>query len=137
MKKIVFVILLLPLLALGQEVAPGDARAVRRVIEAQIEAFKHDDAERAFSYAAPGIRNTFSTPENFMEMVRRQYAVVYRPRSIAFDAPVFLADDELVQPVRMTDADGRAWLAIYPMLRGPDGAWRTNGCQLQRVGVET
>jgi hypothetical protein len=125
------------LLAYGQAVPPADASAVRKVIEAQIEAFRHDDAARAFSYATPGIRETFGSPENFLEMVRTQYAAVYRPRSIAFDAPVFLGDDDLVQPVRLTDAGGRAWLALYPMQRGADRVWRTNGCQLRRVGQET
>jgi hypothetical protein len=33
--------------------------------------------------------------------------------------------------------DGRAWLALYPMQRGSDGIWRTNGCQLRRLGNET
>jgi hypothetical protein len=72
-----------------------------------------------------------------MEMVRSQYAVVYRPRSVAFDAPVYAGDGHIVQPVRLTDAEGRAWIAIYPMQRGPDGVWRTNGCQLRRLGHET
>ena len=131
------VIALTPLLAGAQGVSPGDARAVRRVIEAQIDAFRRDDAARAFSYATADIRLTFGTAENFLEMVRSQYAVVYRPRSVAFDPPIFVADGELVQPVRLTDAEGRAWVAIYPMQRGSDGVWRTNGCQLRRLGQET
>ena len=73
---------------------------MREVIEAQLDAFKRDDAARAFSYAAPGIRASFGTPENFMAMVRDGYAVVYRPRSVSFDAPM-LAGGELVQPVRI------------------------------------
>ena len=127
---------LLPFAALAQ-VRAEDAAAVRKVIEAQIDAFRKDDGKRAFSYATDSIRMTFVTPENFMEMVRTQYAVVYRPKSVAFDAPVALGDDELVQPVRLTDAEGRAWMALYPMQRGPDGVWRTNGCQLRRLGQET
>jgi len=102
------------------------------VIEAQLDAFKRDDAARAFSYAAPGIRATFGTPENFMAMVREEYAVVYRPSSLSFDVPM-MAGGELVQPVRMTDAAGRAWLALYPMEKQPDGSWRINGCQLARL----
>ena len=70
-------------------------------------------------------------------MVRTQYAVVYRPQSVAFEAPVPLGADELVQPVRMTDGEGRAWLAVYPMQRGADGVWRTNGCQIRRFGSAT
>jgi len=136
-RALLFAALLAPLLALGQEVAPQDARAVRQVIEAQIDAFKHDDAERAFSYATRGIRETFGSAENFMEMVRTHYGAVYRPRTVAFDAPVSFGDNDLVQPVRFTDASGRNWLALYPMQRGADGVWRTNGCQLRRIGQET
>jgi hypothetical protein len=130
------ILALLPLAGLAQ-VKAADAAAVRKVIEAQLDAFRKDDAPRAFSYATDGIRLTFGTAENFMEMVRSQYAAVYRPRSVAFDAPVYAGDDDLVQPVRLTDADGRAWIALYPMQRGPDGVWRTNGCQLRRIGQET
>jgi hypothetical protein len=118
----------------AQAVSPADARAVREVIEAQLDAFKRDDAARAFSYAAPGIRAAFGTAEKFMAMVREQYAVVYRPRSVSFDAPM-LAGAELVQPVHMTDAEGRAWVALYPMEKQPDGSWRINGCQLARLAA--
>jgi hypothetical protein len=127
---------LLPLFAQAQPqpltLAPHEARAVRAVIEAQLDAFRRDDSARAYSYAAPGIRATFGTPENFMEMVRTQYAVVYRPSSVAFEEPI-VADGQVVQPVRLTDAEGRAWLALYPMLREADGTWRINGCYLRRA----
>jgi hypothetical protein len=132
-----FLIALLPPAAVAQDVPREDALAVRQVIEAQLDAFRKDDAPRAFSYATDGIRLTFVTAENFMEMVRSQYAVVYRPRSVAFGPPELAGPDDIVQPVRMTDADGRAWLAIYPMQRGSDGVWRTNGCQLRKLGQET
>jgi hypothetical protein len=128
---------LAPLAAQAQAVSPQDAAAVRKVIEAQLDAFKKDDAKRAFSYATSGIRATFGTPKNFMEMVRTQYPVVYRPRSVTFLEPTSAGKDELMQPVRMTDADSRAWIAIYPMQRGDDGVWRTNGCRLRRLGHET
>lgn len=129
---------LAPLAANAQAVPAADAAAVRKVIEAQLDAFRKGDAARAFSYATNGIRMTFGTAENFMDMVRTEYPVVYRPRTVAFDAPIPLDDDgELVQPVRMTDADGNAWVALYPMQRGSDGVWRTNGCQLRRVGQQS
>ena len=113
-------------------VSSSDARAVRQVIEAQLDAFGKDDAARAFSLATTGIRESFGSAENFLEMVRRSYAVVYRPKSVLFEAPV-LIDGQVVQPVRMTDAEGRGWIALYPMQREPDGSWRTNGCQLGRL----
>ena len=128
---------LAPLVARAQTVSAADAAAVRKVIEAQLDAFRKDDAARAFAYATAGIRLAFVTAENFMEMVRSEYPVVYRPRTVAFDKPVPVDDDELVQPVRMTDDGGRTWIALYPMERGSDGVWRTNGCQLRRIGQES
>ena len=119
-------------LAGAQTVSDADARAVRQVIEAQLDAFKRGNAARAFSYAAPGIRDTFGTPEKFMAMVREQYTVVYRPRSVSFEEPLIVGED-LVQPVRMTDGYGHTWMAIYPMAKQPDGSWRINGCHLARL----
>ena len=127
-----FVLAPLVAAATGETVAPADARAIRSVIEAQIEAFRADDGPRAFGYATRGIRATFGTPEQFIHMVRTSYAVVYRPRSVAFEPPARVAD-EVLQPVRMTDAEGRAWLAVYPMQRGEDGGWQINGCRLARL----
>ena len=126
------VLALAPALAGAQTVPAADARAVRAVIEAQLEAFRRDDAPRAFSYATPGVRDSFGTPEKFMAMVREQYAVVYGPRSVSFEEPVIVGED-LVQPVRMTDGYGHAWMAIYPMAKQPDGSWRINGCHLARL----
>jgi DNA-binding transcriptional LysR family regulator len=132
------------LLALAPHVAPAqdavppeDARAVRATIEAQLEAFRRDDAARAFSLATPGIRATFGDAETFMDMVRSSYAVVYRPSSVTFETPRIIGG-ELVQPVRLTDAAGRGWLALYPMQRQSDGRWLTNGCQLAPLrGTQT
>jgi hypothetical protein len=143
MARILGTLLLAPLLALlplgaaaQPTVAPEVAREVRAVIEAQLDAFRRDDASHAFSLATPNIRETFGDAETFMAMVKSSYAVVYRPKSVVFEAPVVI-DDELVQPVHLTDAEGRAWLALYPMERQPDGSWRTNGCKLVRIaGIE-
>jgi len=126
------VLLLAPLFAWGQTLSGPDAAAVRETIEAQLDAFRRDDAQRAFSLAAPGIREQFGTAENFMQMVRTSYSVVYRPRSVKFET-FEVVDDQVFQPVRMTDADGQGWVAIYGMERQPDGSWRINGCRLARL----
>jgi hypothetical protein len=122
-----------PFFAAAQKaVPPEDARAVRAVIEAQIEAFRRDDATQAFSLATPDIRERFGDAATFLDMVKTSYAVVYRPQSVNFEEPMLL-EGELVQPVSLTDAQGHAWIAIYPMQRQPDGSWRTNGCRLARL----
>ena len=115
----------------------ADAAAIKAVITEQIDAFKRDDGAAAFSLAAPGIRAKFGSHEVFMQMVRDAYPAVYRPDWIYFEPPEVI-DDMVLQPVRLTDADGRAWIALYPMERQPDGVWRINGCQLARLqGRET
>ena len=132
MRLLSLLLMLWPVLAAAQDVSPADARAVRTVIEAQLDAFKHDDAKRAFSYASPGIRESFGNAQNFLAMVRVQYPAVYRPKSVAFQSPEIVAGD-LVQPVIFTDAAGDVWLALYPMQKDASGRWRINGCQLTRV----
>ena len=67
--------------------AGADARKVRAVVQAQLDAFAHDDAARAFSYAAPNIRAMFGSAERFRARVRHAYPVVYRPASVAFLVP--------------------------------------------------
>jgi len=112
-----------------------DAKAIRAVIADQLDAFARDDAKHAFSLATTGIRERFGTPEVFMDMVRSGYPVVYRPKSVQFEEPALLGG-EVIQPVRMTDADGGAWIALYPMERQPDGAWRINGCRLVKLQAQ-
>ena len=60
------------------------AQAVRETVQAQLAAFAADDADLAFSYAAPVIRDMFQTPEKFMAMVQQTYPVVYRPAKVLF-----------------------------------------------------
>jgi ketosteroid isomerase-like protein len=138
-RQCVWVALLLavaPLVAWSQPYLSGpDAAAVREVIEAQLDAFRRDDAQRAFSFATPGIRAQFGTAENFMQMVRTSYPAVYRPRTVKFEL-FEVADGQVIQPVRLTDAGGRGWVAFYAMERQPDGSWRIDGCQLARLPAQ-
>ncbi len=125
-----------PLRAAGP-VPPQDAAAIHATITAQIEAFRHDDAPGAFGYAAPGIQGMFGSPGPFLDMVRRAYPPVYRPRSVEFAA---LADEDgaIVQIVELIGPDGLAYTARYTMEHEVDGAWRISGCQLlqsRRLGV--
>jgi hypothetical protein len=113
------------------DVNPADARAARAVIEAQLAAFAADDAERAFSFAAPGIRESFGSAERFMAMVRKGYPVVYRPTSVRFLEPVG-EQGAVLQRVRMTDDTGAAWMVVYELQRQADRSWRITGCVAAR-----
>jgi Domain of unknown function (DUF4864) len=118
-----------PAPARAEGASPADAAAIRKVIEAQLDAFRHDDGARAFSFAAPEIQQLFGSPEAFMAMVRTGYAPVYRPRQVFFQ-PLLVQGGQWVQPLLITAQDGRVLIALYEMERQPDGVWRIGGVRL-------
>jgi len=109
------------------EIGVEDARAVRSVVEAQLDALAVDDEVVAFSFASPAIRKQFGDATQFMVMVRASYPMLIRPA-----ATVFLrarrTDDGLFQPVHLRDRAGHSWRAIYLLRQQPDRAWRIDGC---------
>ena len=113
------------------QVAASERAAIEAVIRAQMAAFASDDGEAAFAHASADIRALFETADAFMDMVRRGYRPVYRPRQVDFletvEGPLGLA-----QKVFVVGPDGAAYLAIYPMERQPDGSWKIDGCYLAR-----
>lgn len=133
---------LLGLAALGPVMGPvsaapaavlsdADVAGVRAAVQGQLDAFAANDATKAFSFAAPNVRNRMGTAERFMAMVRSGYPVVYRPASVDFLVPQRLSDGTVVQRVRMSDARGEAWLAVYTLQRQKNKAWRISGCDVQ------
>jgi hypothetical protein len=62
-------------------------------------------------------------------MVRESYQPVYRPREVKYlDATVI--EGQVVQRVLVLGPDGEQVLALYPMVRAPNGSWATDGCLL-------
>lgn len=115
--------------ALAEEVPAAVAVKARAVVQSQLDAFAADDARRAFLLASPGARRHLGSPDNFINLVRKRYAVVYRPASVAFLKPQ-LIDGMVVLGVQMTDTQGVAWLATYTLERQPDGLLLIEGCEL-------
>jgi hypothetical protein len=115
--------------ALAAEVSEAQAAKARAVVQAQLDAFAADDARKAFLLASPSARKHLGSPDNFINLVRKSYAVVYRPASVAFLKPQ-LMDGVLVLGVQMTDAQGAAWLATYQLERQPNGSFLIGGCEL-------
>lgn len=108
-----------------------DAAQVRATVQGQLDALAADDAVRAFSYAAPNVRERVGTAARFLAMVRSGYPVVYRHASVDFLGAQSLTDGTVVQRVQMTDARGEAWMAVYTLQRQKDKAWRITGCDVQ------
>lgn len=127
--------------AAAQTLPPGvtatDRTAIETTIRGQLDSFQRDDAPGAYAFAAPSIQRMFPDPATFIDMVRRGYPPVYRPRSTEF-SELALRDGDLVQEVELVGPDGRPALALYTMERAPDGRWLISGCALVasvRLGV--
>jgi hypothetical protein len=97
-----------------------------------VRSLRSGDARRAFSFASDQIRDKFGTPENFIALVRSQYAVVMAPASVVFFEPERV-NGAALQPVQMSDDQGQLWLALYSMQLDAEGSWRINGCMLRRL----
>ena len=106
-----------------------DQAAIRKVIAAQIKAFRQNDASAAFELAAPNIQSRFGDSKHFIAMVQAAYPAVFRARSFSFGT---ITPDRsfLVQKVTLVGPDGRPALALYTMQHETDGLWRIAGCAL-------
>ncbi|MDR6758159.1 hypothetical protein J2Y48_003458 [Mycoplana sp. BE70] len=103
------------------------------VIERQIDAFLHDDATAAYSFASPTIREKFPDETLFFDMVKRGYGPVYRPGNFAFGRSK-VSDGTVLQEVLITGSDGKDWTVIYQVIRQPDGSYKINGVYMQPSG---
>ena len=79
--------------------------AIQGVIAKQLDAFGHDDAKGAESFAAPAIRDRFPKPSEFFAMVRENYAALIKPKSTSFGETTPSPHGPL-QKVTIVAADG-------------------------------
>lgn len=129
---LVLVFLMPNLVARADEISRADQSAFQEIINDQIAAFNADDGLRAYSHAAPVIKQLFPSPDIFMSMVRQGYQPVYRQKSFSFGEVV----DDLGRPaqeVTIVDMNGQTWTAIYSFERQANGSWKISGCRLVRV----
>jgi hypothetical protein len=106
-------------------------QTTQMLIQQQIQAFLHDDANMAYSFAAPGIKAMFPDKDAFFAMVKKSYAPVYHPGNYAFGRNRSVDDGATIyQEVLITGSDGKDWSAIYQVTRQPDGSYKINGVQI-------
>ena len=130
----VFVLFASSLLLLG----PASAQAVtedveistQSVIADQLNAFQQRDYDRAFSHAAPTIKQVFKNTDNFIRMVKSGYSVLYNPDQYIFGRN-FNVDGTIHQEVIATDASGKQWQAIYTLRQLEDGSWKITGVKME------
>lgn len=110
-----------------------DRLAIRQTIEAQIAAFRADDADLAFSFAAPMIQDRFGSASRFVAMVKRGYLPVYRPRQFEFSDLLDIRGKP-TQRLVVIGPDNGVFSAYYMMEQQIDGSWRISACILRPLG---
>ncbi|MEO9460973.1 MAG: DUF4864 domain-containing protein [Lentilitoribacter sp.] len=101
------------------------------VISDQLSAFIEGDGQRAFSHAAPTIKQRFQTPERFMDMVERGYGPIYRSSTYDFGRNS-AQGNQIVQELILTDKKGNTWQSIYVLMKQEDGSLKIMGVQMRR-----
>ena len=132
----------LPARAAERPMAPSDASlratewtSIRAAIGAQRKALIAGDGSKALSYASPGIRDQFGTPEVFLAMVRSAYAALLTARYTEFLEGAVI-DGLVIQPLRLIAPDNTVQVALYTMEKQPDGRWKIAGCVLAPSTVQ-
>ncbi len=114
----------------GAQISSKDRETFREIIDAQIDAFHRNDAEKAFSYAVPALKEKFGTPERFMKIVRERYPAAFLPREHTF-GEVTEGLGGPTQWVRVVGPHGFPWLALYTFQRKAQGEWKISGVTLR------
>ena len=96
------------------------------IIESQIQAFLDENAELAYSYAAPLIKMKFSNPLEFMYMVKSYYEPVYNPKQFQFiDAKYY--EGAIYHQLQVISQQNETFLATYSLIQD-EGKWKISGC---------
>jgi Domain of unknown function (DUF4864) len=111
--------------ALAQTPFDADVEAAGRIVVQQLEAFRRDDFDTAFSFASAEIHELFDRAR-FETMVRGGYPEIARSTFASIDGGQRGPGGRLYLLVRVRGANGQGVEAVYEMvLEGSQ--WRING----------
>jgi hypothetical protein len=103
----------------------ADARDAGRVVMDQLEAFRRDDFDTAFTFASAHIHQLFDRAR-FEQMVRGGYPEIARSASALVEGAERADGGRLYLLIRVRGTNGRVVEAVYEMVL-EDGRWRING----------
>ena len=127
MRRLFALLILLALPATAQEARPPRP-PIEATLQSPNEAMAAGDFPRAFSFAAPSIKEMFVTPDRFETMVRQGYPMVVAPRDVRMLELRTIAGN-LWQKVLMVDQAGNTHLLDYMMVETSDG-WQIGAVQV-------
>jgi ABC-type molybdate transport system substrate-binding protein len=122
-------------LAAEPRLSKSEWQAIKNVISQQLAALKAGNADKAFSYAAPGIRAQFGDAATFIAMVREAYSPLLLARYTEFLEGAVI-DGMVIQPLRLIGSDNTVRVALYTMEKQENGIWRISGCRVAPSTVQ-
>ena len=129
-----FYVFLLNSIAFADE-SGAAMKEVRETISSQIDAFKQNDFNRAYTFAAPNIQAQFPSPEVFGLMVRNGYPVIWRPKSFKFTEFKNLGN-RCIQRILFQSYNGSLETYDY-ILEKNDDVWKIAGVLTINLDDET
>ena len=101
---------------------------IQSTISDQLRAFASDNFIEAFTHASPGIKDIFGTVENFSNMVKRGYPMVWRYNNFEF-LNLEETPQGYSQIVRITDQNDKLFLLKY-FMKNVAGIWKISGVSI-------
>ena len=101
---------------------------IQSTISDQLRAFASDNFIEAFTHASPGIKDIFGTVENFSNMVKKGYPMVWRYNNFEF-LNLEETPQGYSQIVRITDQNDKLFLLKY-FMKNVAGIWKISGASI-------
>ena len=101
---------------------------IQSIISDQLRAFASDNFIEAFTHASPGIKDIFGTVENFSNMVKKGYPMVWRYNNFEF-LNLEETPQGYSQIVRITDQNDKLFLLKY-FMKNVAGIWKISGVSI-------
>jgi phosphate-selective porin len=119
-----FLLLLLGATGAWAQAASTDAKAAAVPVVKQLEAFRRDDFDTAFTFASGTIQERFDR-RNFEAMVRRGYPEIAQSTFAAVTKTELESPGLAYVTVKIRGANGQSIEALYEMVWEDD--WKING----------
>ena len=131
---VLFLIILLRAVVFADE-GRSVMEEVHYTISSQIDAFKKNDVNEAYTFAAPNIQAQFPNPDTFGLMVRNGYPIIWKPKSFKFVKFKDLGD-KCIQRVLFQSYKGSFETYDY-ILEKNNNLWRIAGVLTIKSADET
>ncbi len=107
-------------------------QAIHKIISMQIQAFRDNEPDEAYSFASDFIKAKFPSPAIFMAMVKGSYPMIWGPEKYKFVEQRNHASN-VIQRVVFTDTDDNLYFFDYLLLK-TDNTWKIHGVYLVQSG---